>query len=220
MKPYPKIQTIFKRDPDNNYKTLLQGEFSKPEFEYLSDNKWIFREKLHGTNIRVIYNPEKNPVVRVRGRREKSQVPDFLEEEILKQFIWKSDLFEDTFGDTPVCLYGEGVGEKIQNVGENYVTSGNKFVLFDVRIGDWWLKEEDVLGIAQSLKIDIAPRIGVGTLWDALDLTQRGFYSTLAKNVGNDLIAEGLICVPISPMYTRRGKRVITKIKHQDFTNG
>ena len=52
MKEYHKIQTIFKRDPENKFKTLIYGEFSLPEFEYLKNNTWIFTEKVDGTNIR------------------------------------------------------------------------------------------------------------------------------------------------------------------------
>ncbi|GAG78633.1 unnamed protein product [marine sediment metagenome] len=37
MIEYHKIQTIYKRDPDTNYKTLLEGNFSTPELEYLRD---------------------------------------------------------------------------------------------------------------------------------------------------------------------------------------
>jgi hypothetical protein len=54
MKEYHKIQTVFKRDPSNNYKTLLEGEFAIPEFGYLQDNEWVFTEKVDGTNIRVM----------------------------------------------------------------------------------------------------------------------------------------------------------------------
>lgn len=37
---YHKIQTVFKRNPATNYKTLLMYEWSKPEFEYLAKNQW------------------------------------------------------------------------------------------------------------------------------------------------------------------------------------
>ena len=37
MKEYHKIQTVFKRDPDTKFKTLLHGEYSLPEFEFLKN---------------------------------------------------------------------------------------------------------------------------------------------------------------------------------------
>ena len=53
---YHKIQTVYKRDPDTKYKTLLIGEFSRPEFEYLQSNMWLFTEKVDGMNIRVMFD--------------------------------------------------------------------------------------------------------------------------------------------------------------------
>jgi len=56
MKEYHKIQTVFKRNPKNKLKTLLHGNYSIPEFEYLKDNEWVFTEKVNGTNIRVMFD--------------------------------------------------------------------------------------------------------------------------------------------------------------------
>ena len=56
MNVYHKIQTVFKRDPETKYKTLLMGEYSLIEFEYLRYNDWVWTEKINGTNIRVIYD--------------------------------------------------------------------------------------------------------------------------------------------------------------------
>ena len=44
MKEYHKIQTVYLRDPATKYKTLLEGQFAKPEFDYLKDNIWIFTD--------------------------------------------------------------------------------------------------------------------------------------------------------------------------------
>lgn len=59
MKEYHKIKTVFSRDPDTNFRTLLIGEWAIPEFEYLALNKWVFTEKVDGTNIRIMWNEEK-----------------------------------------------------------------------------------------------------------------------------------------------------------------
>ena len=56
MNQYHKIQTVFKRNPVTNFKTLLNNYFSLPEFEYLASNQWRFDEKIDGTNIRVIFD--------------------------------------------------------------------------------------------------------------------------------------------------------------------
>ena len=48
MIKYPKIQTVYLRDPETKYRTLLEGQFALPEFEYLANNEWIFTEKIDG----------------------------------------------------------------------------------------------------------------------------------------------------------------------------
>jgi len=59
MVEYHKIQTIFKRNPETNFKTLLEGEYSLPEFESLKNNEWVWTEKVDGTNIRIMWDREK-----------------------------------------------------------------------------------------------------------------------------------------------------------------
>ena len=53
MEEYHKIHTVFKRDPVTNFKGLLVGQWSKPEFQILQNIRWDFSEKIDGTNIRI-----------------------------------------------------------------------------------------------------------------------------------------------------------------------
>lgn len=50
---YHKIQTAWLRDPETGFKTLIEGAWAKPEFEYLAGTKWVFTEKVDGTNMRL-----------------------------------------------------------------------------------------------------------------------------------------------------------------------
>ncbi len=45
MIEYPKIRTVFKRDPETKNKTLLDGQYSTPEFQYLANSQWEFEEQ-------------------------------------------------------------------------------------------------------------------------------------------------------------------------------
>jgi hypothetical protein len=110
-----------------------------------------------------------------------------------------------------LCLYGEGYGAKIQKIGGLY-RPDQDFVLFDVRIGEWWLQRADVEDIAQKLELDIVPIIGEGTLHDAVAVAKEGFNSTW----GN-FQAEGIVARPKVELKTRNGQRIITKIKCCDF---
>lgn len=52
---YTKIPNIFKREMYGKNK-LIEGEYSTPELEYLSDALWEFTEKVDGTNIRIVWD--------------------------------------------------------------------------------------------------------------------------------------------------------------------
>lgn len=207
MKEYHKIQTVYKRDPDNKFKTLLDGQFALPEFGYLSGNRWVFTEKIDGTNIRVMFD---SGVVRFGGKTDNAQIPAFLIEKLQDHFT--VDKMTAAFPDGGACLYGEGYGARIQKGGGNYIPDGVDFILFDVRVGEWWLQRGSVEDVAAKLGIGIVPIIGTGTLSDAVNLAREGFPSRIGSQT-----AEGLVMRPEVELMTRSGHRVITKIKHKDF---
>lgn len=211
MNQYHKINTIFNRDHDKPKNPIIMGEWSEPEFEYLANNNWIWTEKVDGTNIRVMWDGER---VTFNGKSDNAQLPTSLIQKLNDIFLPLTDKFTEIFGvDGNVCLYGEGYGARIQKGGGNY-RSDQSFVLFDIKIDEWWLRREDVADVAGKLGIDIVPIIGEGTLYEAINLVKRGITSQW----GN-FEAEGIIATPQIPLQTRGGKRLITKIKTVDFRN-
>ena len=206
MKEYHKIKTVFKRDPATKFKTLLEGEFASPEFEYLKNNEWIFTEKVDGTNIRVMFDGEK---ITFGGKTERAQIPATLVEVLQNLFLAQLGQFKTIF-DCPVCFYGEGYGAGIQKGGK--YRQDQNFTLFDVKIGDWWLQRKDVLDIASKLGIGIVPAFAGGSLIRMVGMAKNGFRS----NWG-DFLAEGIVARPVIELKTRNGDRIITKIKHKDF---
>jgi len=208
LKTYHKIQTVYKRNPETKFKTLLEGEFSLPEFEYLQNNEWVFTEKVDGTNIRVMYNEGK---ITFCGKTDRAQIPAKLVERLNDTFLPLTKTFADVFDCDNVCLYGEGYGAKIQKGGGNY-SQDQDFVLFDIKIGEWWLQRKDVEDVGQRLGVDIVPIMGSGTLTDMVRMAKEGIISTW----GN-FNAEGLVARPKIDLIARNGKRIITKIKTRDF---
>ena len=211
MKQYHKIQTVYFRDPENNHKTLLEGTWAKPEFELLKDINWVCTEKIDGTNIRIMWDGEN---VRFGGKTDNAQIPTILIGVLQDTFT--NEIMAEAFPDADnVCLYGEGFGKKIQK-GGNYMPDRADFILFDVKVLDWWLTRESVEDIAFKLNIAIVPIIGVWKLEKAIEYVKKGFISTIADN--KQYIAEGLIMKPVSELFNRKGERVIAKIKHKDFS--
>jgi hypothetical protein len=212
LQEYHKIQTVYKRDPETKHKTLLEGDFSLPEFEYLKDNEWIFTEKVDGTNIRIMWQPQEEDIFKFGGKTDNAQIPTLLYSALTR--LTDYDKFASVFNtgiEDYVCLYGEGYGAKIQKGGGNY-RQDQSFVLFDIKIGDWWLQRKDVKEIAQKLELEVVPIIGKGTLKDMVQMAKAGFNSQWG-----DFLAEGIVARPATELKTRSGHRLITKIKHKDF---
>jgi len=201
---YHKIQSVYKRSPDG--KVFLIGEWSLPEFEYLQNNVWVWTEKVDGTNIRVMWDGE-TLELKFGGKTDNAQIPTFLYDRL--NVLFPKEKF---YGRQTMCLYGEGFGAKIQKGGGNYISKGVDFVLFDVKIEEWWLNRDSVECLAKELYIQIVPIIGEGTLNEAIEKVKNGFLSQW----GN-FTAEGLVMRPKVELKARSGKRIITKVKHKDF---
>ena len=213
MKEYHKIQTVFLRDPATGFKTLMEGSWAFPEFEYLKDLPWVFTEKVDGTNIRVMIEGEN---VSLGGKTDDAQIPQFLVNRLTDLFLpilARQRIAEAFKGSGKVCLYGEGFGAKIQKAGASYLPEAQDFCLFDVWVDGWWLRRADIEDVAAKLGIrHVAPIIGTGTLREMVEKVRVGF-----KSQWGDFTAEGIVARPKVELRTRRGDRIITKIKHKDF---
>lgn len=207
MQKYPKIQTVYNRDPATKYKTLLEGEYALPEFEFLSECNWIWTEKVDGMNMRVSIE---NGGLVIGGKTDRAQIPPLLVSRLYNMF--DAHKLHETMGGEDFTFYGEGYGVKIQKAGGDYKSRGNDFVLFDIRVGDVWLSQTSVNAIANSLDIVSVPTIGTGTLSDMVEFCRSGFDSRWGA-----FRAEGIVARPSTVLFNNKGERIITKIKCKDF---
>lgn len=209
MTEYHKIQTVYLRDPATKHRTLLAGQYAKPIFEYLAGCTWQFTEKVDGTNIRIVWDGERAVF---GGRTDRAQIHAGLVEHLRETF--PAQKLAEVF-DGPAVLYGEGCGAKIQKGGGNYYPD-QRFVLFDVLCGGYWLQRDDVDDVATKLGVPSAPVIGEGTLSRMVDLVR----NDAMVSTWGDFRAEGIVARPAVECFDRRGDRVITKIKCKDFGRG
>ena len=204
---YPKIQTLWKRDENDKY-NIMPGQHSLDEFRHW--NRWHVTEKIDGTNIRVMLT---DGVVEFRGRTDKAQLYAPLVKYLQDTFT--QEIMGEAFpeDDVSVILYGEGYGPRVQRHGELY-SDDVGFVLFDVWINGWWLKQEDVTEMALKLGVPRAPEIGVMDAGAAEWLVAEGFPSKFAKY---EKEAEGVEARSDPLVLLRNGKPLMWKLKTQDF---
>jgi hypothetical protein len=214
---YHKVPTLWKRETKKPHR-LLVGHFARPEFDLLAEAEWEWTEKVDGTNIRIGWDGDK---VRIGGKTDRAQIPAHLVERLNELFLGEANeqVFEQTFTsatpESPVTLYGEGYGAKIQKGGGDYKEDGADFVLFDVRVGRWWLERDNVEGIAEALGIDVVPVVAYGSLWDMQGVVREGFGSAWPRVAK----PEGLVARAPLGLTTRSGERLICKLKYADLVN-
>ena len=173
--------------------------------------------------------------VRYAGKTDNAQIPPkllkhmqekypkdkVLESLGLKEYIpsneWEIDHNWLTYEQIPdiYTIYGEGYGEGIQSGGW-YIKNGNEFIVFDVKVNDIYLKTEARDEIATKLGAPIVPLIGYFTLDEAIAFVRKGFRSVVAENPDAKM-AEGLVLRTDLGLRNRMGKRLIVKVKYEDF---
>lgn len=243
---YQKIQTVFKRDEKNvimPYAELTQPEFdflrqlpwrceekidgTNIRLEVVSEVVWddpMEPSFITGVAFNVGYKG-KTDNANIHPNLLKHLTDTYPADKILaalglKTFIPKNEWEEHKWlsaDDIPqrYTIYGEGYGAKIQKAGGNYLSQGNGFIVFDVKVDDLYLLCPARDEIAQKLGAPIVPFVGMMTLDQAIEYVRTGFKSAIAEN--RDFMAEGLVIRNELGLKTRRGERIITKLKTCDF---
>jgi len=219
---FPHIDNVWARQMETEkpgFGRLIEGAWKTPEYDYLRDCNWRAMEKVDGTNIRVYITPTGD--VSFLGKTLAAPIPKPLLAALYALFDDKAPAIKAQFfaNDphgmaSPVVLYGEGYGPGINRGGWYRRDPG--FILFDVRVGPWWLQWDAIQSISTALQVDLVPVVAVAPLPMLVSLVRGGFRSIVAQGGGSE-IAEGVVARPTCDLRLRNGGRVITKIKTKDF---
>ena len=202
---YPKIDTIWKRDENNNFR-IIEGDYSK--FEFTTIKKWNITEKIDGTNIRVIY---KNGFVSFAGRTDNAQIPAHLYKSLQRTFTLQ--IMNELFSDTDVVLFGEGYGPKIQKGGGLYRDDAG-FILFDAYVDGWWLLRDSIEDISSKIGIDCVPLIGTMNVDEVVTYVQSKPNSLISKKTK---MMEGIVARSHPLLLFRNGDPLMWKLKVRDY---
>ena len=244
---YQKINTIFMRDAKNvimPYEPFVEPEFNYLRGLQWRGEEKIDGTNMRIEVTKEIVPSETSAVpevagvkfnVRIAGKTDNAQIPKNLLKHMqekypnekvlaslgLKEFIptdeWESEHNWLTYDQIPniYTIYGEGYGEGIQSGGW-YIKGGNEFIVFDVKVNDIYLLTSARDDIATKLGAPIVPFIGNFTLDEAIDFVRKGFRSKVAENPDAKM-AEGLVLRTDLGLRNRMGKRLIVKVKYEDF---
>ena len=232
---YPKIHSLWKRqglyfdqekkkskDYQKGRQSFIIGDYAEPEFGNIK--KWRVDEKVDGTNIRICFMKTTTgifPPPIIGGRTCNAQLPTLLLTEIQKIFTWDSfakafpKILNENEEEKGFCiwLFGEGYGPKIQACGSNYRKDPG-FILFDVKIGSWWLKKEDLNNIGEKFGISNTPELGIMTEKEIIEFVKS---KPLSRCSMNPQMMEGVVCRSDPPMLFRNGNPIMWKLKCKEF---
>ena len=217
---YPKIQSLWKREEGSTNKgKILEGQYSLDEIPNIK--QWEVQEKIDGTNIRIRFYHKlegdinhyysETPSIEIMGRGDDASIPNHLCKYLISHFNHER-LSKVFCTNEEVLLFGEGYGPKIQSGGNYRKDAG--FILFDIKIGFWLLKQSDVKNIAESLEVPYAPIIGLMTEQEIVDYVKSKPLSLCSIT---PQVMEGIIARPPDLLFLRNGDRLMFKLKCKDF---
>lgn len=118
--------------------------------------------------------------------------------------------------EVPVYIYGEFYGKKIQK-GGNYDKEKNRFSVFDICQQGWYVPINILRDYCERLGLEMVPYLGQMTIPEAEHMVIPGFKTRVVGAANPDYIEEGIVARPVIPIKDTRGKRMIVKIKHEDY---
>lgn len=215
MIEYPKIETLFNRDP-TNMKRVVVGDLRDPAFGLV--DSWLVTEKVDGTNVRIglDHDEDGNPFVQFGGRTGNAQMPMPLLN-VLNETFPVAKVAAAFEPGVSAVLFGEGYGAKIQKAGGNYRPTPS-FRLFDVRVGElWWLNWDAVQDVADKIGIETVPVLG-RNLTTKQAIAKVESFSVVAAVEGNNAVTqEGVVCRTDPLLLMRNCRRLVWKLKATDL---
>ena len=175
------------------------------------DFKYCFAlEKIHGTSAHLRYEHERITFFSGGAKRETFMA--------LFDGVPLEEKFKELgMEDSPVIVYGEAYGGKMQGMGHTYGPD-LKFVAFEVQIGDAWLNVLKAHGVVTQLGLEFVSYEMVPAGIDDVN-KERDKPSVQAHRNGieEDKMREGVVLRPVKEYRDYRGNRIITKHKRDEF---
>ena len=181
---------------------------------YKSQDILLFKEcyaseKIHGTSAHIKWKNKKINFFSGGTNHEK-----FVQLFNTNNLIFK---FQE-LGHPEIIIYGEAYGGKCQGMSKTYGTK-NRFVAFEVKIGNLWLDILNAEKIVRSFDLDFVPYEKCSTDLKILNelrdkpsqqAIKCGIIETPKKR-------EGIVLRPLIEVTKNNGERIICKHKAEDF---
>jgi len=188
---------------------------------YKDDTVLLFKtvfalEKVHGTSAHLSWND--GNIRLFSGGAKHSHFESYFDGELAPTLETIKEKLVEIFGvDTPVVIYGEAYGGKMQGMKETY---GDvlRFIGFDVKVNGTWVNVTSAHDICDKVGLSFVDYAIVPATVEDLN-AERDKPSTLAmiNGCGDDRKREGIVIRPLIELTRSDGARIIAKHKRDDF---
>lgn len=164
-------------------------------------------EKIHGTSSHIGWKHSEKKIYFFAGGESHEKFVALFDETFLKT------KFEEVFPDIDVVIFGEAYGGKQQGMSHTY-GKDNKFIGFDVKVGDNWLNVPNAEDVCHKFNIEFVHYDKIEVTLDNL-MKYRDMPSVQAfrNGITEPKKREGIVCRPLTEMRLNNGERVICKYK-------
>ena len=164
-------------------------------------------EKIHGTSAHIGWKFQEKKINYFAGGESHEKFVALFDEIFLKA------KFEEIFPDIDVVIFGEAYGGKQQGMSHTY-GKDNKFIGFDVKVGDNWLNVPNAEDVCHKFNIEFVHYDKIEVTLDNL-MKYRDMPSVQAfrNGITEPKKREGIVCRPLTEMRLNNGERVICKYK-------
>jgi hypothetical protein len=175
-------------------------------------------EKIHGTSAHISFRRGLTPDQKADYTYE---IKFFSGGEKYDNFVklfnteWLKEIFIKLNIDN-MTVYGEAYGGKQQGM---FATYGKelKFIVFDVKIGNYWLSVPQAEEIAKQLGLEFVWYKKIPTDLVAIDFERDDFSVQSFRNGIGNKKREGIVLRPLIEVIKNNGERIIAKHKRPDF---
>jgi hypothetical protein len=207
MDKYPKINTLYKRTIEKPC-TIIPGDYRDEIYPNIC--LWDVYEKVDGTNIRITFSEDE---LIIRGKTDNADLSRELIENIKDLLpLDRLNTILPQLKPHTITLFGEGYGRNIQNPAGSLYRPDMSFILFDIKIGHWWLDSKKVAAISCELQILSALFIGRMSISTITDYVKSKPLSLISQK---PQVMEGIIAR--TSLHKRDGERVMFKLKVKDY---
>ena len=168
-------------------------------------------EKIHGTSAAVHWNGVEATLNIFAGGAKHSDFVQLFDEDDLALRMLRS------FASSRVGVYGEAYGGKVQGMRHTY-GDALRFVVFDVKVDQYWLSVPNAEYVATKLGLDFVPYVKIYATVPEID-KERDWPSEQARRLGTGDYhpREGVVLRPLIEVQRNDGSRIIAKHKAEAF---